>query len=236
MFRTYNNDRPREECLGIDESYIPLEYFKGIFKQHEIRFAKDPFSSEEFLLHPGKGVKLITDKANHYVTKEDLEFDEWYIIGEPFYSTQFTPDPDIDRVREFVIQRYLSGERGLIKEVHTVEDTHGDYRKQTCRLDTESGKILERIHRITSLLYHADPTLMWNERNLKITCGEEIYKQIFSYFSKAYSDVLNSFEQSAKSLKANTIRLKSIPLIAIGKFEIEVDETIKDEFFKIERL
>ena len=82
-----------EEFLGLGNTVIPWEYFKGVDKVHGIVFTDDIsyLGVQFYYSEKDNGCYIVGADENQYVTKEDLENDEWIVIGNILteYSTQY---------------------------------------------------------------------------------------------------------------------------------------------------
>ena len=82
----------KEEFLGLGDTVIPWEYFKGVDKDHGIVFTDDAFLGVQFYYsEKDNGCYIVGNDKNQYVTKEDLENDEWIVIRNTLTecSTQY---------------------------------------------------------------------------------------------------------------------------------------------------
>jgi hypothetical protein len=79
-------NRDQNKYLGIDQSSIPIKYFKNINHMKPTTVFVESFELDtvHFFLYDENKIILVSPNSNHYVTKKDLKLiDKWIIINEP---------------------------------------------------------------------------------------------------------------------------------------------------------
>lgn len=229
--------------LGIDESFIPFEYFEGIYKnEHKMVFTDDVFSEVQFIVWKDLGVKIVTPESGVYVTPEDLRDAEWFKIGSEYFELQDAfltqHECEMDRMRknmyDAVVKRYTDGESGVLEASLRLYDEHGDWMRSSVYFDTTFGLSLqERLHNHSSFLYRYEPEIPWQDRRFKMRLSEDCFKDLKQIvYNMALTVVLYDGNPRAmtgedRDINWDEIRTIRVMLPAIGQLETVIDNRVK---------
>lgn len=227
-FYTEKENRDPSIYLGIDDTIIPFEMFKGIYNITTAVFGSDYYGDETQFYIGKDGVSIATMNKDQYVTKEDLENDLWFLINHPVeYTTGFVDYTMIkDEKHDKIIQRYLNGEVGKITEEEKVYNDEGQYMRKQMTLDTLAGNdIRDRLYNISSFIFWNRPDLPWIERQVKLRINSVQERELYNLiFNSAMVEFLKIGGQEV----TEDMKFQKMTLPSIGTVHIEIDDSLED--------
>lgn len=175
--RTYTETENRnpEIYLGIDGSDIPFHMFKGVYLEDGLVFTDDAMYGIQFIVNKEKEcVNLVCPDPDMYVTKEDVDTDEWIIAMRPLHQNDnpWTITIGLDffirtRSREAVYNIYKTGRQGLLKNSEKLyDDENIYYMKYGSQFDTRRRKdssLVKEVERHVHFIYEGK-ILTWENQ------------------------------------------------------------------------
>lgn len=190
-------DNNEKEYLGIDDTVIPFEMFRGVYSDEGIVIGRDYYGDGKQFMYDSKhnGFRVLGLGVGEYVTKEEIDTDEWLIIGNVLTEYSTTGYPTLTKTQlqyrdlEIRLQAlYQLGKIGLLSIKEKIYNDKGEYMIFKAEFDTERGDtLLDKFRNHASFVFR-DELLLTNpwEREMIVSANEETS-------NKLQNEIINSF-------------------------------------------